>query len=502
MTEYSLPTINNLPSGGSLKCFLYVDDRVIVADPSFAVPTVVNIMNISPTGERVDLSAGSVELETMEVSIAEDFTDYAAGFWYNLIEGYPEYPVHLMFILTEGASDTYYYRGVIFRENVEWDEKYINGSDIIRTVKVQFVSPLLGLKDISTTQLITHITDTYAADYLVEGVSDTLNAKTKQVLLSNVMKAMVELAIGVDLDESRFVSVTGDILLRATLAGGDYNPFDGYLVAQTFEDGSYVNIGFFRATDFGTLFPMAWIQRYENCYQLFYDICGSLGVVPHYYYGDSDGIYKGTADDKHTVTVSPRSNRTSTKITNTKLISSTMISYSTIKDISILVKEIDGTNYWALNGILQTGTIPQNTSFDFEITQIFSASTGYSQQQICFSYEGAEVYGLTNHFGSATHTKYYKHSTAEWITEAVTSANYLLKTLASYLFYRFTNKRKQYTREYGVMAFSDGSTSTHQHLKILARHDINDGLSTTTFYATSVSKDAANNKSTVIWIEE
>lgn len=496
--EYALPTIYYLPSGGALKCFLYVDSRVVDDDPSFAVPSSVNILSISPTVERVDLSAGSVDLDSMEVSIAEDFTDYTAGFWYNLIEGYPEYSIQIMFILTENSVDTYYYRGTLFRENVVWEEKYINSGDFIRSVKMQFVSPMLGLKSVSTTALVEYITVTNAAEMLVEGVSDALNVQSNYVTIANVMKSMIELAAGVEYDEGQFISVQGDILLNATLFGGDYNPFfDGYIAAQVYEEGSYVNTGFFRTSNFDPFFPMAWIKRYENCYQLFNDICASLGVIPHYYYGDVNGIYNGDATDKHTVVVSPRSNRASTKITNTKIISSSMVSNSTIKDVNVLVKDVDATNYWALNGIIQTGEVPQNSNFDIEITQIFSASTAYAQQQICFSY-----YGLTRRFGEADNTKYYNHNTSSWVTEAVTSANDLVRVLTSYLFYRFTKGRREYTREYGSLSFSNGTTSTHQNLKILARHDIVDGLSTTTYYATSVSKDIATNRATVIWIEE
>ena len=500
-TKYTLPEIDNLDAG-NIKCYLFVDSRV----PALTIPTESRVISLNPTREAVDLKAGEVDLDNRTIEMFEDYSIYTQGFWWKLIEEYPLYDVQFLFILNEDGVDTFRFRGSLFRNEIHWGEGYISDSgDYERRVSIQLVSPLIALKGISINDLINNILTNHDTDatppynYLVEGTDDVLEDSVKCLTIANVFNAMLELAFGAD-GESYQLAVRGcDIKLFNAHTSAYYGPFDGYIRAMRYDTAWYASDFFAQSVPY--LDEMSWNSRFENCFQLMCAICFSLGVVPRYYFGDSNGIYQGSSSDKHSIEILTRGDRTSTKITNTGIYQSEAISNSPVKVLNILIKNIatiDSQQYLAVNGLLHSGTFPQNVTFDIEATAEFSTDTTTAGQGIFYKFVDG---GAVTHFGFPTKQEYWDHRPAvnDWVEITPTAfVNAFLGTLCTYLYYRFSSGRKQVSRKYYPMKFSDGSVVTHQVLKVLARHDIY-GV---TFYASDVTKDDRENSATVKWEQE
>ena len=487
-TQNTLAVISNLASG-SLKCYLYIDDAI---SPSLTVPTRVNITNISPVKEMVDLKACEVDLDSVTLEIVDDYSTYTQGFWWKLIEDNPTKDIQIMLILTENAVDTYLFRGFIFRENVNWSEPYISGSTYVRSVSIQLVSPMLNLKNISLNAFTFYLADTHP-EMLIEGHDDSFDDSFDYVTIANIFNVMVELAFGASGDGYQLEVRGADLMFWDGNTSAYVNPFTLYLMVQTHV--TPVGQAFFATTD-----AVAWNGRYNNCFEIMTAICMSLGVVPRYYFGDANGVYQGSASDKHTIEILCRGDKTSTVITNTQIIESGAISHSPQKYLNINVKDLASVStqqYWAFNGTLNSGAPPQNIEFDLTINQEFSSDTATSRGQIYYKYVPG---GGGNHFAACIKMEYYNHTTNGWVVVNFGAlVNGILEALTKYLYYRFSSGRREYNRSYSTITWGkSGYTSSHQHLRILARHEID----SVAHYAVDIEKDVMSNRSKIKWIQE
>lgn len=510
MTEYELPTINNLPSGGSMKCFLYVDSSV----GALTIPDTVSVLSITPLKESVDISAGQTDLQNVTVSLSDNYDDYADGFWFNLIEGNPLAEIQMLFILTESGSDTYYYRGSLFRESVQWRELYISGSDAIRTVEAQFISPIQALKNVTTADLITYITDTHPEIFCEIGKNERVTAEIERmVTVKNILAAMIELALDLSEGTAAVISRGADIIVYNDRLAEWYDPLDGYFWVQSYDSdfSSYrdtwspYNLSatplIVDTTNQGAL----WITRYSNCFDLLKSITNSLGVVPRYYYGDSSGIYQGDANDAHTLELVIRG-RTGDYLTNAKLTESTMVSNTALKNINVVTHGI-GNYATTMHSWIISGNYESSNSSNYDENAKISIENSQFFDLLYYVYEGSLVtsddtlVSTENHFAPPTKVAYYDYRSSgpsAWV-EAVNTYIYnrMNEALTKYLAYRFSSKRKEYTRTYGTMAFNNGSTTTHQNARIMAKTTIN----SESFYASEVTKDVSHNKTTIKWMQ-
>ncbi len=494
-TQNTLATAYYLASG-SLKCYLYIDDSI---SPALTVPTTVNITSISPVRESVDIKAGEVDLGYMTVDIVDDYTTYTDGFWWTLLETNSTYNIQMMFILTEDGTDTYLFRGSISRENTHWTEYYASDPTYVRSVSIQLVSPMLLLKSISITTMINYLTNAVTGNgaYLVEGVDDILEDAIKMVTLGNILNNMMELAFASDTESYQVVERGCDILFYDGNTSSYKNPTDLYLRVQRYDTDWYCDdlFGLVGAH----IHTASWYSRFDNCWELLVSICLSLGIVPRYYWGDENGIYQGDANDKHTIEILCRGDRTTTALTNTSVITpSKAISNSPNKYLDIITRNlasVDTQLYSVVNGSFFT-TDPENTTYEMELNSEFTSDKTESVNRTFFySY----VSGLDIHFAPCTKCEYYEHKSNAMVEKSFNDGtNALLEVLTKYLFYRFSSGRREYEREYGTIGFSDGATTTHQHLKILARHEID----SVAYYAVDVEKDILTNRAKVKWIQE
>lgn len=81
---YPLPQIANNPAG-TMKISLIVDPSL----PELTIPSTNRVLNISPKKEYIDRQQGVMTIENVELVMAENYTTYASGFWYYLLNNFP-----------------------------------------------------------------------------------------------------------------------------------------------------------------------------------------------------------------------------------------------------------------------------------------------------------------------------------------------------------------------------------------------------------------------------
>jgi hypothetical protein len=500
MTQYTLPTINN-NAAGTIKCYLYVDVRM----PLITIPSKVKVLSISPSKEAVDLNPGKIDTEYLTVELNEDYSVYSAGFWYNLFENYPTYDVQFMFILSESGTDSYFYRGSIFRENIVYHELYDDGSeDYIRTVSVQLVSMLNMLSYASTDSLIAELV-TNLATYFVQG-KYLGGSQYYFITPQNIIKAMMAIAFGIT--NSSCVVQNCDLQCQNYGTGAWENPItQNYILAGLYDpDFNVANaLGFFEPVAGSNGY--SWLKRYNNCSQVLAQLCLSLGVIPRYYYGASDGFYKGTSSDKHTIELTTRGNSYSGVLMTMPIaIQSDMVSNSRNKLLDLKADDVQTISVgsvvinptrWYVSQKYGTGTEPQITDYSIQITQELHEANYSGEFQTLFSLWDDSG----NRFDQVVAIKYWDYQAGATAT-ITTGAGMYLDFIVKYLYARFTQGRREYTRLYGTIKANDGSVTTQQNLRVMVRTSINDGIAAKNFYATQVEKDILNNKATVTWVQE
>lgn len=514
---YALPDIENNPAG-VMKIDLIVDTSL----PALTIPTGVKVLHIGTLTELIDVEPGVVDVQNLEIELAEDYSTYAMGFWYKVIQGYPTVNVEFRFILEEDGVDTFYFWGKVYREEVEWPEHYINTAetDVIRTVKLRLVSMIHSAKDATISDTLTEIQlhdDTYSNVYSIKSLfASILRVATGQ--------AYDDTCIHVRSSDIRFYKVDGTTIVNAidALITGEGGP-DGVAPPHT---RGYIDV----AAGAGN--PFSWETSYSNAYDLLIDLCLNFGWICRHFYGQSDGTYAGDTTDKHRFELFTRGAAYAGYITPEKGIEeSTLYSDTVIKTSNIRVADRQTANEfisagtydqttgaaWALGGaefIFQTAERasvdtyiepvepPPNSEFDLDIVSLFLISTWWdagpgTPTQTDFYYRSLFYdSGIAN--ALILECAFY-----DWIAGAWSSNQTLFQAaLALYFNRRFSPDRKLFERLYGSLKFTDSGVTSHRCLKPMKRIQINDQIATEAYYATEIEKRFESNTSKVLWINE
>lgn len=496
--EYTLPTIQHLACG-DIACYLYVD--AIDTLEGLSIPDKVNITSIGKVVESADTEPGVLDIENLTVDIADDYTDYSEGFWYHVIEGFPTADVQLMFLV----GGEFLFRGSINREGVVWSEHFISGTGRVRSVSIQLVTVLHQLKKISSDDFLTWFEANYASPlYSYSYIIDNWDGGLKDcVKLIDIPRFMLCMIFGLELSETYAVARNTDILVKDRHNNTFVSPWtDCYLAARAYGGG----IGLFGTYASGVT-TSAWNLRFDNCHQILSAVCSSLAVIPRFYYGDSDGYYQGSGD-KYSIELLTRGNDSQKVTMSGSILSSSMVSNSTVKTINVRASDFpenpSPVDYWIVNGSDGTGETAKNATIDTEIVpEITTYSPSYDVLSLHLLTHYTSVYEQALYVGDI---KYYDYDAGDWVTLTHDAVNNLwCKVLASYMYKRFSKGRWQYERAYGnLLATNTVGTPVEriENIKIMSRIDINDGVSTKTYYATEVRKDIMNNTATVVWVEE
>ena len=101
-TQYTLPPILNQPCG-QINCYLFLDSSF----SALTMPSMVKFLDIGAIVEKVDSEAGTTDIENIDITLAEDYTTYAEGFFYKLIVENPTLNVDFMFTIINGSNEEF-----------------------------------------------------------------------------------------------------------------------------------------------------------------------------------------------------------------------------------------------------------------------------------------------------------------------------------------------------------------------------------------------------------
>ncbi|MBE3139044.1 MAG: hypothetical protein IMZ53_00510 [Thermoplasmata archaeon] len=489
--EVLLPIVYNNPVG-VVKCYLYHDISINSVNVDLVYPTTVPLLSVSPIRESIDAEAGVTEFDNVDIEVKEDYTNHTEGFWHRLINGYPLLDFEMMFTIVEGDDETFCFRGKIYRNNIEETEHYLDNttgtpSVVVRGMAFKLVSSLSVLEEVSIADLITECK-------LHTAYSDDLGYN--MIPMGSVIASMIKLAWGEDFDAALCVNNSEDIQLWNEDAICKWDV--GALFVNTALLADY---GFFDSTN-----ANGWYKKYANAYDLLKSFCFSFGVIPRYQFGDADGLISSTStDNKHRLIFNSRGLTGGTATMVGKLLESTSKPNTARKTTTIYISDVTFPTmfYYYLEGVLDTATPPPFAEFDINRSIDFQAysAAGVDPRDLAVYDSVTSTYHLMT-----KGIKWYNYSTSAFVEQSEAEIQALAKALAQYLFYRFSDKRVEYTRTYGGIKATVSGVSSQRFCKTLMRHVINDGSGNAyaerTFYATEVEKDIFNNKTKVIWVEE
>lgn len=536
--SYALADIDNQPAG-TMKMTLIVDPSL----PELTVPDTCKVLHIGTLTELIDIEPGVVDVQNLEIELAEDYSTYAMGFWYKVIQGYPTVPVQFKFILEEDGVDTFYFWGKVYREEVEWSEHYINtvGTEVIRTVTLRLVSLVHALKDAAIDGAITEmLTHDVAAQWTPPG--GLIGPYTSTVItLENVLASIASVAFDQSFSTAAIQVRSSDFVFQFS-GESDLAPKDAYIVTKSFYALSAFSLnnelGYINGESSQTDNPHLWATQFSNCYDLLAAIAANFGWVVRYYYGLTDGTYDAAtpSNNLHRLEFLTRGTTFATLITPEKGVkSSTLLSDSVVKESNIRVSDVHTTNVILTGGAANyrdqttgeafsirdaevsaaspqgpsgaftyefvTNPAPLHAEFDFEVSLQFIRSYATTDDIVglCdYRTLWSEKSGTPGDYIYMDTTKFWDYLTGAWSAAEESMETAVMK----YYNRRFTSGRKLYERTYGSLKFTESGVTSHMIIRPFKRIEINDLITTVTYYATEIRKDFESNTTTVLWIQE
>ncbi len=535
--QHTLPTAHNM-APGDMTSYVIVDPSL----PALTVPATVRLISVGKPKEQLDAQAGTLEVESLDAELAEDYSTYPEGFWYKVANEYASKPLELMLGIMEGANETFLFRGRLFPQNANWEENYLSPVigvpvDWVRGVKLQLVSGLNLLKEVSMGALLAEL-----RAHFVSATATVYGAQTVQgqfVTFASIIASMLKLAFNGTYDETTVTDNSADFLPKDG-SGNTYSFLQCGVMAQFNQGNGWVDTAFFNLLD-----ANAWINRFATAFDLLSYISFSFGVIPKFSYDDGTGLISSTpANNKPRIEFDARGHHGGTAgfvtmsggVTRSKSASASPLQPRAIRITDSFGIPTDLTTMgqagfapsstFSNNGILLAGDPPSGMSFDIDRTidfvilpdiiagtywavVPFGNPTGSTQWRNTYWWGTRRVY--TNIVASGNVTTIEAMSLYDYVAGAYATPsapsqasfmNLFLWYLNYYLMKRFRQGRMEFTRTYGSLQSSNGTTTSHRNTKTLMGTQIHDGVQLRNFYATSVEKDIQNDRATVVWVEE
>jgi len=472
---YSLPDIENLACG-TVKTYLFVDSSL----PLLTIPSKVCFLEIGEFKETCDIEAGTLDIQQVDVKAAEDYSAYDEGFWYKIINGYPDKSVEIMFTVVEGSDETFLFRGTLSRQDTTFDEYYISGSDHVRSCSMKFVSSLEILKGVSVEDLLVECR-------LHRTVADAL------ISFQDIISSMITLGYSEAFDNTLCVNNSTDFVFTCGAVENYWHELN-------------INIGdLITGNDFGyfdNTQDYSWYQRFATAYDILQMICFMFAVVPRYQYGDENGIISATpSENKSRIIFNARGGRSGTITPTGNIVESKITLETILKETNYRLSDTynfgtttTGWYFEDVNGS-NTASLPPNAIFDIDTTLDFAVGYATTENALRSKLPAANfIDGL----------RYWDYTINDYVVAGASSFNMFLFSLIQYFVHRFSSGRNQVTRTYGSIQANDTATDSQRWLQTMKRHEIDDGIAdpTPTYYATEVSKNILTNRAQIVWVQE
>ena len=307
--QYSLPSILNRPCG-QINCYLFLDSQFA----TLMMPTAVKFLDIGAIVENVDAEAGTIDIENIDIALAEDYTTYSEGFWYKLIVENPTLNIDFMFTIINGSNEEFLYRGTVYRQGGEVPEYYLDNvsspGSWVRGMKIQLVSSLLNMKSVTIADLCTAVQARFTSkvNKTVYAGATSYNFAT----VKTVIAAMMEMTFAGAYDESLIVD-NGDFSISApTMPSPSYVSWlEGWILYSWFYENGVqngVDIGYPVYGGWATTTqPFTYFSNMGSAWDLLVNFCMEFGVCPRYTFGNSSGLIDSTpSNNKHRITFNTR----------------------------------------------------------------------------------------------------------------------------------------------------------------------------------------------------
>jgi hypothetical protein len=469
---------------------------VLCEDATLTDPTENTILEIGERRESADIIAGISEIANLRIRVRDDYSDatHDEGFWYAALQG----ECWVRIDLNEG-SNTCYFFGMVDKENrnaVRWSEHYLGASSRIRTAEIELVSMSRKVFD---TDL-----DTWISDVLTNS-SATGHTPSTNGEASHVIKV-------IDLF---------DCFLKASGLHADFNPaldvsyicgsrqdmYWGDGVSDYHFDDIYIPTKYFK-----TIVPevIEALQFFDtsgaNCLSVQSDGTG--------YYSSADAIIKDllhtfgvqmvmgydVSTNRHTMTFMNKSQAYSATVTfeSREKSSEILQAIRFVADAVRTTQLVDESKYrWQSLKYCKYGSTAEpdaRVGFDIDSKAVFVIDATANGVANCSILSWA---GSGNAANYMTGCNYYELSNPVVQTAATQE-----EACTAYIYYFLTVERRTIVRRYSHLQAYSGGAWAQTNIGLLRRTEIDDLVSTVTYYANSVTKDASNSELEVEWVEE
>jgi hypothetical protein len=424
------------------------------------VPTFQTLKLDTDFVTRVDIGPGRIELENVQFDYVEDYTVYAEGFWYKVLNSYAE----IQLLLNEGSGDTHFYWGRVLKNQTPIEEFDLTVGNIQRRGSIQTMTILGKMKDFTAQEILNDIDAELFLDCLT---LDGVGSDNQVIKLSDFMNSFVKTVFNTTFDPL-------DIALQGfdlKLAEQTYSNL--YLLAKVKSSGAW----------FGLFNTDKWPSTYATAFDLFTAICRSLAVIPRHYYD--------VANSRHRIELLTRG---------------TSFAYPGTFGVpaqSTFQPSIDeGVNNLTVHAgaaavLYYSGPDNKSTYTD--------APNGFeSDMDVTMEWGGVDY--VTSILYHDTGTAYKAVLEGEWMywdyEAGAWSTGYNAEVaMARYLYTRLSQVKRSYSRTYNSLKSTANAVLSHVNTTILMRTSIDDGIASRNFYATEVTKNPDKDECTIQWNE-
>lgn len=494
LTEYTLPNVNS-PAGEFTV-------KVYCSDASLTVPSIQTILTIGSLEEGIDVAPSIQEASTLNISIADDTSTHAQGFWYKALAS----ECHIKFMLMESSAETYFFFGTVEPLQVSWTDHYVNtGSTVfVRSADITLVSFEKKLFDGTTIDLQN---DVYSRRVVQSSDSPQEGDPYTYFRVMNIFASLLY--------------ITG---LNETYDRTDVE----YIYNPSLPDFKYIQAGTLTPFTFENLFlfPSIWLSGGELASYFFTGT--SQWSQKYHYLKDFISMLLNTfqlilkfdfTDDRVKIKLYQRGHAYSDALMAS-------IGHPINRTITIASdKQIDSVSahdYWSPSNLrwvarqysddVQSIAVPDYISIYLEIPVLFQVGVGsFSSWSISAAQVLAGASGINEDNDDTmdqtfatriTSTEWYNYNTNAYVAPSISDLYRLEESIAGYIYNRFAGSFKAIQATYGTIKSTINSVLSQANSRAMIRQSINDGNGAVSYYAQSVKKDPSTNRMTIIWLEE
>ena len=445
MTTYTIQSVV-LPSG-TLTVKLHSEYA------GLTVPGTATLILDGDLVERVSLySDGTIEAENMEFGYVEDYTTYAEGFWYKVLNGSAEIQV----LIDEGAGDTHFFWGKVIEQEGTISEASLVSGNYLRLGRFTCVSLLSKLKDVTIDTLETECDSHDILRGEVGGGDHSL------ISVHDLICSIATVAYNPGSFATTYFEVKGASFEFWNTDRGWTSDLAALYVDMGLLSGTSVT------TPAGPSEYQSWKGRFASCYELLGAIARSLGCYARHYYDVSDAEHR-----IHFVAVANAYNDRAYVVPSSPVRST----YSPLTDMVAtggIVRRSMGTaaadkSFFQGERAYYEVEPDVNMATQFDISLEFDSDDGWTDDYLGYDPNWDPLYMVEDNVTDqdeihpAQEAQYMDIRTKRYNGTDIGAFHGAHASFWHLILCPLAVKRREYEREYRGIAVSDGVTTTHDN---------------------------------------